>query len=369
VKVLHVINSLKAGGAEKLIEDLLPRMNGRDGIQIDALLLTDEGNVFGKSLIEAGIPIYVVPLKSVYNPLNIIYLRRHILKHKYDMIHVHLFPASYWVAMAKRSILAWKPKLVLTEHSTHNKRREKWYLRGLEKFVYSTYDRVISVSKQAQENLIRWLNPTDKSKFLVIENGVDIEKFAQAEPYKKSEICDSFSDDTKLICMVGRFTEAKDQATLIKAMTKIPDNVHLLLVGEGPLKEENKALSKEIGVKDKVHFLGFRNDIPRILKTIDIFVLSSNWEGLPLALVEGMAAGKPVIGSNALGIKEVLTGAGLLFPVGNSDELARKINELVCEKSKYEETSRKCQERASNYSLERMVERYVSVYTELLKTR
>jgi len=364
VKVLHVINSLKAGGAEKLIEDLLPRMNGRDGIQIDALLLTDEGNVFGKSLIEAGIPIYVVPLKSVYNPLNIIYLRRHILKHKYDMIHVHLFPASYWVAMAKRSILAWKPKLVLTEHSTHNKRREKWYLRGLEKFVYSTYDRVISVSKQAQENLIRWLNPTDKSKFLVIENGVDIEKFAQAEPYKKSEICDSFSDDTKLICMVGRFTEAKDQATLIKAMTKIPDNVHLLLVGEGPLKEKNEDLAKEIGVKDRVHFLGFRNDIPRILKTIDIFVLSSNWEGFGLAAVEGMAAGKPVIASDVPGLRDIVKGAGLLFPAGNSDELTRKINVLVCENSEYEEISKKCQERAKNYSLERMVEQYVKVYKE-----
>jgi len=366
VKVLHVINSLKAGGAEKLIEDLLPRMNGRDGIQIDALLLTDEGNVFGKSLIEAGIPIYVVPLKSVYNPLNIIYLRRHILKHKYDMIHVHLFPASYWVAMAKRSILAWKPKLVLTEHSTHNKRREKWYLRGLEKFVYSTYDRVISVSKQAQENLIRWLNPTDKSKFLVIENGVDIEKFAQAEPYKKSEICDSFSDDTKLICMVGRFTEAKDQATVIKAVIGLPQDVHLLLIGEGPLKGMCQDLVIRLNLNDRVHFLGFRDDVPRILRSVDIVVLSSNWEGFGLAAIEGMAARKPVIASNVPGLREVVKDAGLLFNVGESVELSDKIGSLLKDDNYYNEVAKKCAERAENYSIDKTIVAYSDLYKALL---
>ena len=367
MKVLHVINSLRAGGAEKLLEDLLPRMNGRDGVQTDVLLLTDEGNVFDKNLIEAGIPIYVVPLKSVYNPLNIIYLRRYVLKHKYDIVHVHLFPASYWVAIATRSILTWKPKLVLTEHSTHNKRREKWYLRGLEKFVYSTYDNVASVSKQVQENLISWLNPADKSKFFVIENGVDIEKFAQVEPYKKNDICDSFSDDTKLICMVARFTESKDQATVIKAMLDLPQDVHLLLIGEGPLKGMCQDLVIKLNLSDRVHFLGFREDVPRILRSADIMVLSSNWEGFGLAAIEGMAAGKPVVASDVPGLRQVVFGAGVLFKSSDSKDLSIKLLELLENRQLYEKISRMCVERAKSYDIQRTVGEYVALYRSIIE--
>lgn len=365
MKILHIINNLGSGGAEKLIEESLHLMNSIEGVEVNLLLLTDENNVFDKTLKECGINVYIVPIKKLYSPKNIFYIRKYIIKGKYDIVHVHLFPAFYWVSLAAKLIFKNKPKFVYTEHSTHNRRREKSYLRLLEKFIYNSYDKIISISQQTEDNLIRWLKPKDPKKFIVIENGVDIEKFINAKPYNKSEIDSEFTNDTKLICMVGRFTEAKDQATLIKAMKKVSDNVHLLLVGEGPLKETNEDLAKEIGVKDRVHFLGFRNDIPRILKTIDIFVLSSNWEGFGLAAVEGMAAGKPVIASDVPGLRDIVKGSGLLFPVGNSDELARKINELVCEKSKYGEISKKCQERAKNYSLERMVEQYIKLYKEI----
>lgn len=365
MKILHIINKLGSGGAEKLIEESLPLMKNIEGIDINVLLLTDENNVFDQTLKECEINVDIIPHKKLYSPKNIFYIRKYIIKGKYDIVHVHLFPAFYWVSLAAKLIFKNKPKFVYTEHNTHNRRREKGYLKPVEKFIYNSYDKIISISQQTEDNLIRWLKPKDSKKFIVIENGVDIEKFINAKPYNKSEIDSEFTNDVKLICMVGRFSEQKDQATLIKAMKQIPDNVHLLLIGEGPLKEKNEDLAKEIGIKDRVHFLGFRNDIPRILKTIDIFVLSSNWEGFGLAAVEGMAAGKPVIASDVPGLRDIVKGSGLLFPVGNSDELARKINELVCEKSKYGEISKKCQERAKNYSLERMVEQYIKLYKEI----
>jgi len=366
VKVLHVINSLRSGGAEKLLEDLLPRMNGQEGVQIEVLLLTDKGNVFDKGLREAGIPIYVVPLKSVYNPLNVFYLRRHILKNKYDIVHVHLFPASYWVALAARSILTARPKLIFTEHSTHNRRRTKRYLKNIEKLVYSTYHKVVSVSSQVQENLIDWLNPNDKSKFIVIENGTDVEKFSLAKPYMKNEICNTFSDNTKLVCMVGRFTEAKDQVTLIKAIAKLPENVHLLLIGDGPLREENEMLCENIGVSERVHFLGFREDVPRILKTIDVVVLSSKWEGLPLSLIEAMAAGKPVIGSNVQGIVDVLRNKEMVFQMGDSSELAKKIFSLLDDKNTCNILLEENAKKVAAYSVKYTASRYLDLYKELV---
>lgn len=366
MKVLHIINSLGSGGAEKLLEESLPLMNNIEGIEADILLLSDENNVFDKTLIERGINIDIVPRRNLYSLANIFYIRQYIIKGKYDIVHAHLFPAFYWVSSVAKLIFKNKPKFVYTEHSTHNRRREKSYLRHVEKFIYDSYDKIISISQQTEDNLIEWLKPKNSAKFIVIENGVDIEKFRKAKPYSKSDLNSQFAEDTKLVCMVGRFTEAKDQATLIKAMKKIPDNVHLLLVGEGHLKEKNKELAIEIGVKGRVHFLGFRNDIPRILKTVDIFVLSSNWEGFGIAAVEGMAAGKPVIASDVPGLREIVKGAGLLFSVGDSDELAREINELFTDENRYEEISRKCLVRAKKYSIEKMVERYIILYNELM---
>jgi len=277
-----------------------------------------------------------------------------------------LFPAFYWVSLAAKLIFKNKPKFVYTEHSTHNRRREKSYLRLLEKFIYNSYDKIISISQQTEDNLIRWLKPKDPKKFIVIENGVDIEKFINATPYNKSEINGEFTNGTKLICMVGRFSEAKDQTTLIKAMKHVPSNVHLLLVGKGPLKEKNEELVKQINLEERVHFLGFRDDVARILKTVDIVVLSSNWEGLSLSAVEGMAAGKPLIGSNVPGIKEIVNKYGLLFSKGNSEELANKINQLINDPKKYNEIAEKCQLRAKFYSTEKMIDEYIKQYNILL---
>ncbi len=369
MKILHIINRLGPGGAEKLIEDLLPLMNNTNGINVDLLLLTDKNNVFDKKLNKNGIQIKIVPTKKIYNPLNIYYIRKYIKKGQYDVVHVHLFPSFYWVSFASKLIFKNKPKFVFTEHNTHNKRRETGYLRIIEKFVYSSYDKIISISQQTQINLIKWLKSKNNGRFLVIENGIDLKKFKEAKPYLKHEINSKFDEDTILICMVGRFFEQKDQPTLIKAMKHIPSNVHLLLIGEGPLKEKNKELVKQINLEDRVHFLGFRDDVPRILKTVDIVVLSSNWEGLPLSAVEGMAAGKPLIGSNVPGIKEVVDNYGLLFSKGNSEELANKINQLITDPLKYSEIAEKCQLRANSYSIEKMVDEYIEQYKILLDNK
>lgn len=369
MKILHIINNLGSGGAEKLIEDLLLLINNTDGIKVDLLLLTDKNNVFDKELTKNGIQIKIVPTNKIYNPLNIHYIRKYIKKGRYDVVHVHLFPSLYWVSFASKLIFKNKPKFVCTEHSTHNQRREKRYFRIVDKLVYSSYDKIISISRQTEDNLIEWLKAKNKSKFVVIENGINLKKFKEAKPYLKHEINAKFNEDTKLICMVGRFSEDKDQPTLIKAMKYIPFNVHLLLVGEGPLKEKNKELVKQINLEDRVHFLGFRDDVPRILKTVDIVVLSSPLEGLPLSAVEGMAAGKPLIGSNVPGIKEVVENYGLLFSKGNSEELANKINQLINDPLKYNEIAENCQLRANSYSIEKMGHEYIEQYKELLNCK
>ena len=96
-------------------------------------------------------------------------------------------------------------------------------------------------------------------------------------------------------------------------MIHLPVNFKLILVGEGPLKNSSQMLVQELCLKDRVFFLGNRDDVERIFKTADLSVLSSHWEGFGLVAVEGMAAGKPVIASNVSGLSEIVSGAGVLF--------------------------------------------------------
>lgn len=366
MKVLHIINNLGSGGAEKLLEDLIPLMNKMENVEADILLLTDEKNVFYDTVISKGVKVDVVKYRNMYDVRNIFEIKKYIVDGGYDIVHSHIFPTQYWVALSRVFLRNKKVKFVTTEHSTHNRRREKLYFRPVDKLIYSQYDSIISITEKTRDNLIDWIDPKRKNldKHIVIENGVDIEKIKVALPYKKSELIEGINENTKLICMVGRFSEAKDQPTLIRAVSKLSGDIHLVLVGEGPLMGDNKKLAEELGISDRVHFLGFRQDIPRILKTVDIVVLSSHWEGLSLASIEGLASGKPFIASRVPGLEEVVKSAGILFEQGDEIALVEIINRLFSDKVKYDEISNKCIIESRMYSIKNMMINVLNVYSK-----
>lgn len=368
MKVLHVINNLGSGGAEKLLEETLPLMKTKYNIDSDVLLLSDEGNVFDQKLIDNDIKISVIPIKSPRDIRNIFFILKFIKKSKYDIVHSHLFPTLYWSSLAIKLMGKEKPISIVTEHNTENSRRNIPIFKFIDKFIYGSYNAYVSIGESTQRNLIKWLEPSKKElkKYTIINNGVNIDRFNLAEAHDKKEINDSFDNNTKLLCMVGRFTEQKDQATIIKSLKYVPDNVHLLLVGEGSLKSELEELSDEISVRNRVHFLGFRSDVERIMKTSDIIIQSSNWEGFGLTAAEGMAAGKPLIGTDVAGLREVIKGAAILFEVGNEEQLAGSINKLINDQKYYEKISNDCFERSTMYGLNKMVDETVSLYKNII---
>jgi glycosyltransferase involved in cell wall biosynthesis len=166
--------------------------------------------------------------------------------------------------------------------------------------------------------------------------------------------------------MVARFNKPKDQETVIRSLLHLNENVHLYLVGEGESLETCKALSADLQLTNRVHFLGRRTDVPRLLKAADIIVLSSQWEGLSLSSVEGMACGKPFIASDVEGLREVVSGAGILFKLGDDRDLARKVQQLISDDKYYREVVERCVERAMQYDINKMVDEYIRVYREVL---
>lgn len=348
MKVLHVISSLEIGGAQRLLSDLLP-IQKQQGIDVSLLVLKSEDNDFSKKVSEAGVPILSLNVKSFRNPF-LAFKVRSIIK-DYDVVHAHLVHSLYICSLAARGL---KTKLVYTEHSTSNNRRGKSFVRPIEKFIYGRYSKLISISQQTQDALQDWLQSKDE-RFVVINNGVDTKFFAsiQKEVIPKSLI------------MVSRFASSKDQETVIRAMKLIDKEATLRLVGDGKNMEHCKQVAKECGVEDRVQFLGARADVANLVAESYIGIQSSNWEGFGLTAVEIMACGKPVIATNVDGLKQVVEGAGELFPVGNSKCLATIVCNLLADDKLYKETSKKCKERSRQYDISIMTSAYVSLYEDI----
>ena len=358
IKILYIINSLNTGGAEKLVLETLPLYNN-NGLKADVLVFDGKEYSFYKKLKALNsCTIFSLNAKSVYNPYLIFKLIPYLKR--YELIHVHLFPAFYWVALAKLLSLS-KIKLVYTEHNTYNKRRDFLFFKILDKLIYSFYSKIITISKGVDINLKKHIG-SDLSALQMIHNGVALNDFTFAKPYSKE---DFFKQGDIVLIQVSSFTRQKDQATLINAMNELPKNVNLLLVGNGPLLEIAKKEVSVLNLESRVKFLGIRMDVPRLLKTADIVVLSSKHEGLSLSSVEALASGKPFIASNVPGLTEVVENAGLLFEQGNKIELASLINHLITDEVYYKEVSKRCLERSRAYDIKFMIEQHIVLYKGL----
>ena len=358
MKVLHIITSLDIGGAEKLMVDLLPRLKERD-VEVELLVFVGRRTMFYEQLEREGIKITTFTDKgSVYNPLHILRLFRFIKKHRFDVIHTHnTAPQIFSALIAMLSSVV----LVTTEHSTSNHRRNwKWY-RIVDAWMYSKYAKVICISDATESILREYLacNSND-DKFLTICNGIDIAKYMNAGSI--SDYC----TNKRVITMVAGFRYQKDQDTLIRAMQHIPSNEYeLWLIGDGERRGELERVVSTLGLQDVVKFWGVRGDVPSLLKTSDVVVLSSHIEGFGLAAVEGMSVGKPFIASDVDGLNDVTRGAGLLFKHGDDKHLAELITTLMDDKELYNKVANQCLERAKQYDISRMVEGYMKVYKEL----
>lgn len=353
MRVLHVITSLRTGGAEHLMVDLLPRL--RDlGNEVELLIFDGAPTAFYEELEQKGIKIHSLGIGgNVYHPRNIFKLRKFI--GKYDIIHTHNTACQLFAPIAKL-LKCSKAKLVTTEHNATNRRRGKWYLKSIDKWMYARYNHIICIADQTYTNLVDYIG--QKPNISTIYNGVSVERFLL--PINNISGKENF-----IITMVSAFREQKDQDTLVKALKELPDNYRLQLAGDGVRRHEVEELANTLGVADMVDFLGIRTDIPDILGSSDVIVLSSHWEGLSLSSIEGMASGRPFIASDVDGLHEIVKDAGILFPHGDYKQLAKEIKQLCNNPVHYNIVARECQERAKQFDISIMAEKYNELYKSL----
>jgi glycosyltransferase involved in cell wall biosynthesis len=356
MRILHIITSLRTGGAEHLLVDLLPRLKTY-GHEVELLVFDGTPTPFFDQLSDSGINIHVLGIgyAEMYNPMNYYKLRSFFSHHTYDIVHTHNTPCQLLVAMLQSKITS---RLVTTEHSTTNSRRKWLWFRHFDKMMYSQYSSVICVSNRVRINLIDSLKDEKlNNRICLIYNGV------QMEVYRPTLA--TADDNKKNIIMVAGFRAPKDHPTLIRAISVLPKDYHLVLVGDGPCRKSCEELAKSLDVTDRITFTGVRTDIPQLLAESDVAVLSSHYEGLPLTAIEAMAAGKPLLASDVDGVHDVVAGAGLLFQHQDYRKLAELIEKVCTDKDFRNDIIDKCRKRAECYDISKTVKEYNELYLRL----
>lgn len=356
MKVLHVITSMATGGAEALIAQIVPKMRQR-GLEVDVALFDGSLTPFKQILIDAGVTIFdFAKGGSVYNPLHIFRLLR--LMRRYDIVHTHNTAPQLFAAIG--SMLC-QVVLCTTEHNTSNRRRGwKWYA-AIDRWMYRKYAHIITITPETRTNLQPYLDNYEKSS--VIYNGIDIKKYSEAKALDEFK---QFGRNIIKLVMTAGFRYQKDQDTIIRALKLLPARFHLFLVGDGERRETVERLAKTLGVIERVHFLGIRTDVNRIIASCDIYVQSSHWEGFGLAAVEAMASGLPVLASDTDGLKQVVEGAGILFPKGDYEALAGELLKLDSDPNYSRQVAERCKRRAADFDIDKMVDGYIDIYRKLI---
>jgi glycosyltransferase involved in cell wall biosynthesis len=168
--------------------------------------------------------------------------------------------------------------------------------------------------------------------------------------------------------MVAGFRYEKDHPTVIRAFSLLPDDYHLFLIGDGDRRQEYENLIRELGCEDKIHLLGVRSDVPSLLKASEVVIMSSHREGLSLSNLEGMASGRPFVASDVEGLHEIVDGYGILFPHGDAQALADIILKLPDDKFFALQIKQRCQERAKEFDIHKMAEKYMNVYRQVMSS-
>lgn len=367
MKILHIVNTIYQGGVRSVVLDLV-KYQIAQGNEVSILCVMDEDKYFetAQDFIDLGVKIIRGDHKGSYNILNILTIRRYIKGQ--DVVHVHQFPNQLFAKIAIDSLPKKKrPALLTTEHSTYNNRRKHSFLRAVDRWFYRSYDKICCISPQTRDNLCNWLKaPQLEDKIVTINNGIDIDRYKDAEN-NLPKVIKVENKNNFFAVMVARMEYPKDPQTVVRSIANTPDNVHLVLIGEGALINTLKEDTKELGIEERVHFLGLRSDVPELLKGCDVGILSTKWEGFGLVAAEYMAAGLPVLVTDVEGLREVAGDKDALFGYQDAKTLSEKITRLATEPDYYQEKKKHSLKQAELFSSVIMNEKYISQYLDTIK--
>jgi len=359
-RMLHVLFSLNTGGAEHVVLNLARRLDPRR-YEVHVCSLTGEGEL-STEFRALGVRVHTVTKRPGVDVRLFLELARLIRRQRIELVHTH--NATPWLYAGVAAAIS-GAALYHTEHSNlfaHQRR-----LRWAERWLAGVTRRIIADSEKVKRHLIDQQGLPAR-KIVTILNGIDTAAFTTGVPGLATRFALSCNGASPIIGTVGRLAAVKDQATLLEAFQRVVasyPNAVLVIVGDGPMRAELETQARELGIASRVRFLGRRTDIPALLSAFDVFVLSSVSEGLPLTVLEAMAAGVPVVSTDVGALREVLPepASALLVPPRSPGQLAESIVKVLSDQRLRSDVARVAQRRVvAKFDLSRMVERYEAAY-------
>jgi len=334
ISVLHIHGRMAHGGAEIRTVELMPLM-AEKAVHFDYCTLTEQEGALDAKVRQLGGNVHTCRLRPDTWSFGKRFVR-FLKQSNYDIIHTHLnFFSGYIVRLAYKAGI--KSRIVHFRNVTptsYRTLRKRLYTGIMHKLIDKHATAILAVSRSAMES--SWgRNWQKEPRCQVVYNGLDLSAFQGNGNERQSVLAElGLPQECKLVINVAIFRAQKAPDVLLDAAASIiqeqPD-CHFLFAGIGELLETMQAKVRQLGISKNVHFLGLRNDVPRLLKACDCFVLSSRWEGLPGVVLESVAAQLPVVATDLPGVREIAEHTDLIttVPVGDSDAICKETLKVI----------------------------------------
>lgn len=357
----------RIGGAERQVL-LLAHGLRRRGWQVTVVALSGTGGQAAADLRQDQIGFTSLGFrKGLADPRGWLRFRRWLRRERPDVLHAHL-PHAAWLA---RSARLWAPVPALLD-TIHTTATGGWPRRLVYRLSRRLPDCVTAVSYTAAEAHLR-AHMVSAHTLHVVPNGIDFDRFSPNPTARKAVRTSIGAGDAFLWLAAGRLDPVKDYPVLLRAVAALPDDNWLLIAGSGPLEAELKALCSHLDLDARVRFLGFRPDLEQWMQAADAFVLSSQWEGLPLALLEAAACELPIVATDVPGTREALEclETGCLVDPGDPAALASAMLDLTKRPpvQLHAMGVRARHNAAPRFAIEAVLNQWETIYNELILGR
>lgn len=360
-KVINVLTDTNIGGAGRYLFNL---MSGWNDSRFKLVVACPGGGELERQLSKTGVRLYTIRGgESSFNAGHVKTLCEIILKEKAHIVHTH---ASLSGRIAGKVL---GRKVVITRHGI-SRVNTSFTGRNMTQFISSVLtDKMIAVSRAVKINLIETGVPAHMIQ--TIYNGIDLSKFESADPILRTKF--KISQTTPVLGMVARLVPEKGCDIALKAMQAVLKEIpeaQMVIIGDGPLKQQLEDLCSELDILDSVLFLGYQEQVENLVADFDVFLMPSITEGLGLALLEAMALSKPVIASETGGIPEVVKNgvSGILVPTGDEGALAKTIVDVINSEEYARDLGREAKNTVSKkFSSKHMALKTMDIYDQILQ--
>jgi glycosyltransferase involved in cell wall biosynthesis len=368
MRILHLISSVGLFGAERVAVDLCKSLKKTYHCEPILGVIMNAYNPHEEILEEAkenDILHTVFSCRSQLDLKLIFSMREFIRKNGVDIVHCHGYKSNFYGLLASRG-------RVPSVTTNHNWLTAHWKLKiycMLDSLWIRFFDRIVAVSDEVKKDMVKHKIP--EVKIRVIDNGIALERFEKQVETGRMKTQLGLEERTRVIGTVGSLVVEKGHLYLLEAARPILDivkDLKFLIIGDGPLRKLLEEKSEELGIKKHLIFAGQRKDIPELLMAMDIFVLPSIKEGLPMALLEAMAAKRPVIATRVGAIPKVIENKDIGALVEPKDILGLRdaMMSLINDPDRMNLLARRGFDRVySDFSSDEMGKHYLELYKEI----